>query len=342
MKKAIFSASVLALATLVASCSKETNEPSIMPKEDYAELKLDFPGVTVPTKVPLVADEISAEASVYDIQVLVFNENGLELAQKINGTTGSLKVTKGSKTVVAVANYSDDLSKCESPEDVYETATSLDDNTIGSTPYFVMSGETDVTVEGTTQASITLERIAAKFLIRSISVNLNSAFSESDITIDRIYLDNAVVNATLGGEKAPLSTLDFVNERGGFDDNANYQPWTSGYYDDWTMDEDVYSTKLYAYPNITEDEDDDRDKTGAFTVRKTRIVVEATLKGKKTFYPFTFSGPIERNHYYEITDLVITGYGVEHPEDPTPTKGDFTVNVIVKPWEQGGSTSIEI
>lgn len=341
MKKTSIFAGAIALAIL-ASCNKETNEPSIHPETETAELTLEFPGVTVQTKVPLAADETSAESTVSSIQVLVFNDNGLELSQTISGTSGTMRVTKGSKKVVAVANFSGDLSGCTSPEDVYSASTSLKDNSLGNDTLFIMSGETDVTVDGATQASISLVRIAAKFLIRKISVNLNSAFSQSDISIDRIYIDNAVVNASLGGGKAPLAASDFVNQRGGFDDQGSYKPWSQSEFDGWTMSEDKNGTKLYSYPNITADKDDNRNKTGAFTVRKTRVVVEATLKGKKTFYPFTFDGQIERNHYYEITDLVITGYGVEHPEDPTPTKGDFTVNVIVKPWEQGGSTSIEI
>ena len=344
MKKISILAGATALAML-ASCGKETINQPENPSGDTVELSLDFPVVINRTKVPLAADETNAESTVSSIQVMVYNDNGLELSQTITGTSGSLKVTKGEKKVVAVANYSGDLSKCSSPETVYATATELNENSIGSSPLFVMSGEADVSVNGATQASISLERIAAKFLIRKISVRLNSAFNESDIVIDRIYIDNAVVKASLGGAKSPLAVNDFVNQRGGFDSNAGYQPWVTGEYDSWTMSTISGSnegTKLYSYPNLTPDTDDVRDKTGAFTVRKTRVVVEATLKGKKTFFPFTFNGPIERNHYYEITELVITGYGVEHPEDPTPVKGDLSINAIVKPWEQGGSTSIEI
>lgn len=344
MNKTSITASAMVLATLV-SCEKERIGSSTFPECETVELSLDFPGVCNRTRVPLVADETEAESSVASIQIMVFNDNGLELSQTISSTSGSVKVTKGKKKVVAVANYSGNLSGCSTPEAIYATATDLNDNTIGSSSLFVMSGETDVDVDGATQASISLERIAAKFLIRKISVNLNSAFSEGDISIDRIYVDNAVVKANLGGAKTPLAAADFVNQRGGFDSNAVYQTWSAGPYDEWTMatpGTDGYGTKLFSYPNRTPDNDDSRNKTGAFTVRKTRVVVEATLKGKKTFYPFTFNGPIERNHYYEITDLVITGYGVEHPEDPTPSKGDLSVNIIVKPWEQGGSTSVEI
>lgn len=343
MKKTIIIISCILFA-MFTSCSKISSEATYGP-DDTEELNIDFPGVVKRTKVPLVADEMTAESGVNSIQIMVFNDKGLESSKTITGTSGSLKVTNGKKKVVAVANYNGDLSGCNSPEAIYSTATLLNENSIGNSTLFVMSGETDVDVNGATQASISLSRIAAKFLIRKISINLNSAFSPSDITVDRIYIDNAVVAATLGGAKTPLASEDFVNQRGGFDSNAAYQPWVSGTYDSWTMstpDDLNDGVKLYSYPNMIPDTEDSRNKTGAFSVRKTRIVVETTLKGRKTFYPFTFDGPIERNHYYEITDLIITGYGVEHPEDPTPTKGDMSVNITIRPWEQGGSTSIEI
>lgn len=347
MKKVLLTAASAAL--LLCSCEKEQTGHQAYPQKgaETYDLSFDFPGVVPMTKVTLASDELSAEASVSSVQVMVYGEKGLENSARFTSLTGNkMKVTKGVKTVVAVANWAGDLTKSENKAAVYATATALGDNPIsGATAgQFVMSGESSVTVDGATSCTVNLERIASKFLLRKVSIELNSAFSSSDLVIDRVFVDNAVVNATLGGAKASLAPTDFENQRGGslsggvwaWNGSGAHVAWTA-----WTVPSGTTSwgQKLYAYPNPTTT--DNRDASGAFTVRKTRIVVEATLKGKKTYYPYTFDSAILRNHYYEITDLKITGAGVDNPED-LPEKSETSFTISVKPWVSGGSTNVEI
>ena len=95
---------------------------------------------------------------------------------------------------------------------------------------------------------------------------------------------------------------------------------------------------FYCYPNTTLLADDTHDTT-AFCERRTRLVLATLLGDEVTYYPITLpknaSGALESNKRYIISDVKITGPGVDDPEDPIGERGTVTYNVTILDWETG-------
>jgi hypothetical protein len=87
---------------------------------------------------------------------------------------------------------------------------------------------------------------------------------------------------------------------------------------------------FYTFPNSTSN-----DVTGwatSFTARKTRLVVAATIGGKKYYYPVVIDTP-SRNNAYTV-ELTITGLGSTEPDKPVE-KGTINASVTVEGWATG-------
>ena len=336
MKRFIIPLAAAAAAMLV-SCNKDITPDNPTNDEPRYELALSFPDVEMATKVALS----SADNAVSNIQVMVFKADGsLENSVNLNSTSGSINVTAGEKTVYAVANVptsKHSFLNAASASAITSVATALSDNTIGGA--FVMIGNNTVTVSGASSCSISLYRIAAKIEMGNISVAMSDAFAGQSLKVDRIYVQNAVVNSTFAKSKT-LATSDFVNQlkfTSNSYDSYLTTPYTSVTLSDVTSASTALASKYYVYPNQTTT---DARTTPTFTIRKTRLVIQATLNGKTTFYPVTL-GPIESNKYYKVTGLTVTGPGVDNPEDD-PTKAGLTVSVTVVDWAQGQEINVTI
>ena len=86
---------------------------------------------------------------------------------------------------------------------------------------------------------------------------------------------------------------------------------------------------FYPYPNSSED-DRDIEKWGS---RSTRLVVRASLAGRTTYYPVTFDRVRPNTHYH--VEMVIAGFGVDHPENNPDDHGSMSLTVSTDPWIAG-------
>ena len=77
-----------------------------------------------------------------------------------------------------------------------------------------------------------------------------------------------------------------------------------------------------AYPNLNSADDQ---------VADTRLVVEATLDGRKYYYPVTMP-KMESNKSYEISELKITRPGSDDPDKPIEIV-DQDFKITVNPWD---------
>ena len=84
-----------------------------------------------------------------------------------------------------------------------------------------------------------------------------------------------------------------------------------------------------AYPNHFPD-NRGRD---SWSPRPTRLVVEAMLAGRKTYYPVTLEN-VERNRHYAVT-LTVSNFGVDHPEDLPDKYADIGFSLAVEEWGEG-------
>ena len=96
---------------------------------------------------------------------------------------------------------------------------------------------------------------------------------------------------------------------------------------------------MYAYPNPTQSDNLEGStgmykgpEGGPWSIRPTRLVIEATLDGQLYYYPITLPS-LEYNKSYEISNLVITRPGSDDPDMPV-VGFDVPFHITVNDWTQ--------
>ena len=69
----------------------------------------------------------------------------------------------------------------------------------------------------------------------------------------------------------------------------------------------------------------------AWSPRNTRLVLELSIDGVKSWYPIDLPA-MKCNHEYIVESLILLGEGSEHPDIPV-TRRDIVFDVSVNPWE---------
>lgn len=343
--------SILALAAAVlCSCDKNADCVPCQKAEENQEpatlsisLGFDEPETRAVTAYTTAQDY---EKAVNSVQILVFDASGKINMYKDAGTSVSdisISTTAGEKTVWAVVN-GPDLSSVATLSALQATAVDLADNSIIKTEGFVMAGSTSCTLSASgATAAVTVSRLVSRVALQKVTNALPEGYGA--LKIDHVTLINVVGNQNLAGNasistwynkmgckdggaqadiidgstnKASCPTLTFTAPAATVNNGATHAPATP--------------YLLYCYPNATS-----TDSSGwepAFTARKTRLVVAATISGAKYYYPVTINTP-ERNKAYTV-ELTITGLGSTDPDQPV-SKGAITASVTVQNWIAGAT-----
>ena len=312
MKRILFFAA--GLAALVA-CNKELpsqgNTPAL-PQEDTQlhELTVKVAGRNIATK----ATDISGEATVNSLQVFVFRSGADEL--DAYGTVASaseltISCTTGEKDIYALVN-APDLKAIATKTDLLATVSELSNN---RTDNFEMIGTATATVPEALGITVNVDRLASRVVIKKITRNFTSdALKAVDFSIDAIYLVNAAGDLNYGKDGEPTK---WYNEGSNKSEQATLLVDTPSAA---VINGESHSTAhyFYAYPNLNSGDD---------AVADTRLVVEATLDGRKYYYPVTMP-KMESNKSYEINELTITRPGSDDPDTPIEiTDQDFKIQV---------------
>lgn len=321
MKKTLFYAAVAAFALI--GCTEKEVEP-VKTQTESARFTLN---VSVPVTATRSMEAVD-DSAVEDVQILVFNDAGvLEAYARVgNETQLQLRCTAGTKNVVAIVN-APDMSDVMNRYVLSARCTDLlTDNTPGR---LIMEGETELVIsagEESYEVTVPVRRKVAKIYLGSVDLDYSvEHYRYKTFTIDAVYLINVVGNKYYLSDSEPYTWYNKLMVEDSGKVPMLYDCLTTPA----SVHPDVAYTRthvFYCYPNSAPD-----SSRPAWEPRSTRFVVEATLDGKKCYYPVTMP-VIVQNKAYKV-NLVIKRPGSDSPDIPVQTYwGDG--NVEVKDWDE--------
>ena len=336
-----------AIAAMVCSCDKDSDCIPCQEKnqiEATLKVNLGFED-DMQTKATAYITAQPYETAINDVQVLVFDSSGA-LNAYVDADTKtssiSIKTTTGSKTICAVVNGPDLSSVTKIPE-LNAKTIDLGDNSITSTAGFVMAGSTSCNVTTSSQnVNVTVRRFVSRVALQKVNNALPASYGA--MTINNVTLINVVGNQNLAGAATASTWYNKMGRKDGSTtsshiiDGSTYlasHPTLTFKSVESSVANGVSHTPstpylFYTFPNSTIT--DVCGWVSPFTARKTRLVVAATISGKKYYYPVVIDTPI-RNYAYTV-ELTITGLGTTDPDKPV-SKGAINASVTVEGWATG-------
>ena len=342
MKRII--SSMIVFTALFSACNKKEDCTICYAEPAVLEITLCLEQEPT-TKATAYLSSQTYEKQVNNVQILVFDSSGALNIYKDVGTATSgisINTTTGPKTIWAVIN-GPSLASIKTLSALRNTAVDLSNNSTTASEGFVMSGSSEITVgSASTSVSIQVERLLSRVALQKITNSLPASYGT--MTINNVCLTNVVGNQNLAGA-ATIST--WYNKMGRKDgatassqiiDGSTYlasHPTLTFKSVESSVASGASHTPttpylFYTFPNST-----GNDVTGwatSFTARKTRLVVAATIGGKKYYYPVVIDTP-SRNNAYTV-ELTITGLGSPDPDTPV-VKGSVNASITVLGWTSG-------
>lgn len=310
MKNIMFS--MMAAFSLVAaftSCNKNLGNETGLPgyeKVEDGKFDVSFKFTALSGEATKAAAEAQID-KINDVQIFVFDStNNYLMETYYNGTSssGKLRLSGGKKRVCAVVN-GPQMGGIEKYSDFQDKISLFNQNRADN---FVMSGMVKVTIGSDATIDILVKRLASKVVLKKIRTDFTSpVYCQATFKVDSIYLTNVAT-------KCKYFDYQYTPEewKKGFDItkelNLNHTVSNKSYEADHIF---------YAYPNASE-------------TNPTRLVVAATLGGKKYFYPVDL-GCLESNKIYTITDLLITRPGSGSEDIPVVSE-EFPYSIEVDNW----------
>ena len=336
-----------AIAAMVCSCDKDSDCIPCQEKnqiEATLKVNLGFED-DMQTKATAYVTAQPYETAINDVQVLVFDSSGalnayVDADTKTSGI--NIKTTTGSKTICAIVN-GPDLSSVTTIPELNAKTIDLGDNSITSTAGFVMAGSASCNVTTSSQnVNVTVRRFVSRVALQKVNNALPASYGA--MTINNVTLINVVGNQNLAGAATASTWYNKMGRKDGSTtsshiiDGSTYlasHPTLTFKSVESSVANGVSHTPstpylFYTFPNSTIT--DVCGWVSPFTARKTRLVVAATISGKKYYYPVVIDTPI-RNYAYTV-ELTITGLGSTDPDKPV-SKGAINASVTVEGWATG-------
>ena len=297
------------------------------------------------TKCMEVTD--AAETNVKRWAVMMFDTDNPD-AWYYSSSEGSDDITctvrkDRSYTAYAIANYPPDFSPSliQGEDHLLQYPSLLSENAADA---LVMFGSKNLEElpSGTTQ--IPLKRLCSKVEIKKISVNMSDAvYAAQEFVLNAVYLTNVYMCSSFSSDNLePDSDSQYWYNALGWHGSG-----TVRMLDDILGDRGLgvtinnggsYETKhvFYTYPNASST-DSDSDE---WSRRRTRLVIEATLGGKKYYYTVTLPA-MKRNNCYTVTEASIRKPGSLDPEKTIPGIIDANITISKNTWDSEYYTSEE-
>ena len=271
------------------------------------------------------------DASLSEMCLYIFNSQGI-LVDAVSTTQSSAfrNFEAGEYTVYAAVNCGAGVSDYSTASAIGATVRTLTSQSLSN---FSMYGSASFEVPEDIECFIPVVRLVSKVELRKVSVDFSSrpSLAGSTLTIDAIYIINATGSAVLNGAVSHTAS-SWLNQRAHNSagvDNLLYDAVSQG-----VADGSSYNTTHYYYCLQNDTTEDTHD--AVWSPRHTRLVVECTLAGRKTYYPIDIvspSGRLVRNSNYRISELTITGFGADGPDEPIPEDEAYTFSGQVLNWE---------
>ena len=257
------------------------------------------------------------------------------------GTSGSnspiqCSLKAGSYTAYAIANPPSSF-RPETYSSFAKFSKAESDLRDNRPSHLVMFGSRTISVSSQNDRpqSIGVNRLVSKVGIRKISTDFSDpALRSRTFRLKAIYLTNCYGKNHLR------------NDGEASDMNADASCWYNrmGFHSDDGVDalladqginavitaSSPYGQEhhFYCYPNRA-----DRDsRSGEWSIRHTRLVLEAEIDGKTYFYPITLPA-MQRNKTYIIEEAIIRKPGSNDPEKDEPGSIDVVFETSVSDWD---------
>ena len=298
---------------LLAGCRGTAGDPS-----EKVDITFSILGADTRTTVT------TGERSVDRWTLMLFREGRL-IDVETSGSNSPIQCSleAGSYSACAIANppssfrpeaYSSfaKFSKAESD---------LRDNSLSQ---LVMFGSRTISVSSQNDRpqSIGVNRLVAKVGIRKISIDFTDpALQAKTFRLKAIYLTNCYGKTHLrSDENASEIDSDAGIDALLADQGIDIMITASTPY--------VQEHHFYCYPNQTEQD----SRSESWSVRHTRLVLEAEISGKTYFYPITLP-TMQRNKTYIVEEAIIRKLGSTDPEKDEPGAIDVVFDTSIGDWD---------
>ena len=282
----------------------------------------------------------AGEAAVDDWALLLYRDGRLaEAGTSSSGSEIRKTLPAGEYTAFAVVNPPASFAPAGFPDPgaLAGAESALGDNAPGR---LVMAGRRSVTVpvpDGSVQR-IGVDRLVCKAGIRKISVQFaNPDLAALPFRLKGIYLTNCYGKSRYGSDWTAgdiLSDASHWHNRMGFHPETGVDALLAETGLDISVTPDRPHTQehvFYFYPNPLPETLDTR--SGTWTRRRTRLVLEAQVGERTYYYPVTLPES-QRNRTYLIEEAVIRKLGSLDPEKDEPGSIEVTFSVIPDDWGQ--------
>lgn len=330
MKKifCVFCAAALLFQACSEKCANQDSADGRIPDGGISVmLKYDSSVSRGVSDYDFVLDE---EARVNDIQILVFDSmtGVLQRSAEMDSVDDRCEfaIPVGSKTVYALVN-GPDVSKVRTLDALLEMTDDLSDRNYMQDGFVMIgSGICDVESGETARPVIKVGRLVSRVVLRSVTCNIAKQYEA--MTVDCVFLGNAALECSMGGESSGRVNV------GGYEDDMKSEPvGLSGV--TGVCPEYLYRSMgcgirvgqeydqpvcMYCYPNETDD--------------YTCLYMLATIGQQKYYYRV----PLDKGLVSNVTcavDVTITNLGAPLPPDGVLQKGEIVATVSIEGWSMG-------
>lgn len=333
---------VLAALAGLAACNKEYDVPAGRTASGLCSISVGIKGAGVTTRSAGTA----AENAYDNAKILAFNSNNVLTDYKTwNGSNVKFTLPADNYTFCAVLNFDENdvpgfISDLDDFDDTVAKLTGMTGT--AARRRFTMTGrETGVTVNSDSPAGVVqihVQRLVARIVLKKITRDMvTSSNQEKTFHFVKAYAINVVGDEPYENRGA-YEPEEWLNKMGYTASAADGLLCIPGNVD--IDDGDVWQPSgdavIYVLPNYTTDD----SHAGAWSPRKTRIVIEGTLGGETCYYPITFN-EIDGNTCYTIANVTLTKEGSDHPDVPVVADDACQATIIIDPWTDEDAIEVE-
>lgn len=344
---------------LLASCAKPLKvDEQTEPKGEEEDLVTVIFSANSGMDTRAIGISDASESTINRWAIFVFDAVNGWYTHETSATGGSIPVTlRAGRTYdcYAMVNYATSGTGAFNPASVHTTAdltnkvAYLSDNAVGSllmygktsiTPSVVNYDPEDPSTLVSETKSINVTRIVSRIDVKKVAVDFSEkpALASKTFTLKHIYITNLYKTTRYSSD---YSFLELSGSRTSW---YNTGGWHRGEVEESSIDAIVGDRNInaaitastphttvhsfYAFPNVTP-KVSDSNETGIWTIRCTRIIIEATLDSETLYYHVDVPA-MERNHIYSANNITIKGRGSNDPEandvDPDVLDVDFSIS----------------
>lgn len=332
---------ILFYATLVvcASCAKMGVSDAELSGDGQAlgtmSVRMEYETLTTKAQVEESVPALDSEKLEKKVDVIVFDQKTGRLAayKSLSAVSGSCQFSMpaGKKTIYAVVN-GPDLSSVTTVSALEQKVYDMSKSVIASDGFFMVGKEEcDVVANQTVTPTVSVRRLAARVVLRSVSCSLPAQYGK--MKVECAFLGNAYSKQTVAGAVDAMVNVNGYAADGTSPIGKSNVTGSCPEFFYRSIAKEVatggtHSTMYYMYsqPNKSNNH--------------TCLYLLATIGGTQYYYRVPLNYGLNANVTYSV-DVDIINLGSELPPDGTVQKGDITAVIKMTDWVKGEEYDIK-